>query len=610
MGHAWVVLACLFALTACTPPALPAPIAPTGLSSVPSTPPPAGTVIIGLDGLGGRITGFNPYAIADFSPASQAAASLVLPSAFVVADDGSLRSDPDVIDKAEVTGQNPFTVTYTLDRKASWSDGTPITAEDFSYLRDQLLVQPGTVDPAGYRLIGAIRSRDAGKTVEVEFSAPFPDWMTLFSPLLPSHLMKDFPGGWGAALGADLPLSANRYRMTAYDPVTGQISLARNDKYWGTQPAVAAVLLRLGDPADLLTAFGRGDVQALWLAPSGTMAAAIEEAVPADLRTVVPTPASVQLVFNTTTGATASPQVRTAIAAGLTPAIVGADLTAGWLSGGATITSQVALPAENESTAPAVPPVVTADQQAAQDALSGAGYVKNGLYVSRDGEVLRLTLGYPSGVPRLAAAARTIQSQLAGIGIEVDLLADATTSLVESRMAAGTIDLGLLTLPRGISDPTAAASAFGCPPSDVLGIGQTVTTPPTETGQPVTTPAATPTGPTGAEPPTASTDTRAAPTTTPTTPTAGSGDAAPVRTGNLSGYCTAGTQRDLVAAITGRSSADEADAALWAALPVLPLIQQSAIFAVSETLRPVLNGPHDGWMWTGPLSGLSGWPAA
>jgi ABC-type transport system substrate-binding protein len=233
--------AVLLLIGACTPPGLPDPITPTGLTSVPTSPPAAGTVVIGLDGRAGRLTGFNPYAIADFSPAAQAAASLVLPSTFVVAADGSLTADPDVIDSAEVTTQDPFTVTYTVDRKASWSDGTPVAAEDFSYLREQLLTAPGTVDPAGYRLISDIRSRDAGKTVEVEFSEPFPDWRTLFSPLLPSHLVKDFPGGWGAAFNADIPVSANKYRMNSYDPITGQISLSRNDKYWGTPPQPATV---------------------------------------------------------------------------------------------------------------------------------------------------------------------------------------------------------------------------------------------------------------------------------------------------------------------------------------------------------------------------------
>jgi len=38
------------------------------------------------------------------------------------------------------------------------------------------------------------------------------------------------------------------------------------------------------------------------------------------------------------------------------------------------------------------------------------------------------------------------------------------------------------------------------------------------------------------------------------------------------------------------------------------LIQQSSIFAVSDALRSVMDTPHDGWAWTGPLSGLSGWP--
>ena len=46
-----------------------------------------------------------------------------------------------------------------------------------------------------------------------------------------------------------------------------------------------------------------------------------------------------------------------------------------------------------------------------------------------------------------------------------------------------------------------------------------------------------------------------------------------------------------------------ADPSLWADLPVLPLIQQSSVFAVTESLRSVLTGPHQGWMWSGPLSG-------
>ena len=584
-------------LAGCTPPNLPAPIAPSGASSVPSTPPGAGTVVVGMDGSSGPISGFNPHAIADFSQATQAVASLVLPSVFVVQPDGSSIPDPDVVDSAQVTSQNPFTVTYTLDRKASWSDGTPITAEDFSYLRDQLVAQPATVDPAGYRLITQIRSRDAGKTVEVEFAAEFADWPALFSPLLPSHIMKDFPGGWGAALNADIPVSGNRYKMNSYDPVTGQVLLARNDKYWATPPGPAAVVLRLGDPTDLIAAFSRGDVQALWLEPDADTVASVEESIPAERRTTVPLPATTQLIFNTTTGPTSSADLRAAIAAGISQALVRTDLSGGWVDGAVAVSSQVRLPAQGAEPDPATSAgAVTADAITAQESLTAAGYLRNGLYATRNGEVLRLTLGFPTGNPRVSAAARTIQRQLGSIGIEVDLLADNAPSLLETRVAAGTLDLALVAVPRGSKDAAAAASAFGCPrpgtatggdPDDPLVPATAPSTPATTT---TSTPSATQTA--GSAPATA----------------ADAAATAPLRTGNLSGYCTAATQKILVDAITGQSGVDAADPGLWANLPVLPLAELSTVFAVSPGLSSVLDGPHEGWLWTGPLAGLAAWP--
>jgi len=34
----------------------------------------------------------------------------------------------------------------------------------------------------------------------------------------------------------------------------------------------------------------------------------------------------------------------------------------------------------------------------------------------------------------------------------------------------------------------------------------------------------------------------------------------------------------------------------------------STVFAVSPGLSSVLEGPQDGWLWTGPLAGLAAWP--
>ncbi|TKV61572.1 hypothetical protein FDO65_08405 [Nakamurella flava] len=627
--------AAALAAAACTPYGLPAPIAPSGESSASARPPEPGTIVVGLDGPGVPVTGFNPYAIADWSPAAAAVAGLVLPSVFTIGRDGRAVIDVDVVDAVTVTSTEPFTVTYTLDRKASWSDGTPVTAEDFAYLRDQLLTQPATVDTAGYRLITAIRSRDAGKTVDVEFATSFPGYPSLFSPLLPSHILKDSPAGWAGALSSDIPVSGGRFRMNPYDPVTGQITLARNDKYWGAQPGPAAVVLRLGSPADLIAAYGRGDVQALWLAPGAETDALLDDAVPAERRVVVPAPATVQLVFNaaigpgtasaaatgspSTTGATTAggtgsagrltldPAVRAAIAQAVVPADVAAELGAGRAAGVLPVRSQVRLPAQSDGAAvegdwsSAELPVPTGDAAAARRRLSDAGWTTDGLYATRGGEVLTLTLGYPSGHRRLAAVARTLQTQLGAAGIQVVLLADAATTLLATRVATGSLDLALVTVPRGADDAVAAATAFSCPRVAGASSGASAAVEPlvdAAAGRSETT----------AEPEGDAASTSTAPSTTTATPDAAAAVATEPRTGNLSGLCSSAVQPGLVAALAAGTVPD-VDEPLWAALPVLPLAQPTTTFAVGSGLQSLLDGPVAGWTWTTPLQGAQNWPS-
>lgn len=605
--------------SACTPYGLPDPVPPSEESSPSARPPEPGTIVVGLDGPGAPVNGFNPYAIADWSAASAAVAELVLPSVFVVGRDGQVAVDTEVADAVAVTSTAPFTVTYTLDRKASWSDGTPITAEDFAYLRDQLLTQPATVDTAGYRLITAIRSRDAGKTVDVEFATSFPAWPSLFSPLLPSHILKDSPAGWAGALNTEIPVSGGRFRMNPYDPVTGQITLARNDKYWGAQPGPAAVVLRLGTPSDLIAAWSRGDVQALFLAPGADTDALLTAAVPADRRTTVAAPATVQLVFDTDPSVAGRPTADLAVRQAIVQAIglegVAADLGDGRAAGMLPVTSQVRLPSTTRSaeatdlvgdwSEPGVP-VPTGDPAAARQRLGAAGWTTDGLYATRGGEVLTLTLGYPSGHRRLAAAARTLQSDLGAAGIQVVLLADAGPTLLETRVAGGTVDLALVTVPRGPNDAVAAATAFSCP--RIAGAGSAAAS---ATNEPLVDPAlVVREGSTSGSADDTGTSPNPDVTGTPgptTTPAPAAADTEP-RTGNLSGFCAPDVQPVLATALAG-GSVDDLDAPLWAALPVLPLAQPTRVFAVGPGLDGVLEGHTQGWTWSTPFVGAQVWPA-
>ena len=219
-------------LAACTTPAAPAPApAPTDRgapaqrrSSSPSTTSGAG---------------FNPHLLAHHSPVTTALASLVLPSVFRPDADGDAAARPDGRDqRRRWSPQDPFTVSYELNLEASWTSNAPIAAEDFVYLWQRMRDEPGVVDAAGYRLITDVRSRAAGKAVDVVFAQPYPAWQTLFANLLPAHLLKDAPGSWTGALANGLPASGGPFRVVSVDRARGEVLLTRNDQYWDT-PAVA-----------------------------------------------------------------------------------------------------------------------------------------------------------------------------------------------------------------------------------------------------------------------------------------------------------------------------------------------------------------------------------
>ena len=165
--------------------------------------------------------------------------------------------------------------------------------------------------------------------------------------------------------------------------------------------------------------------------------------------------------------------------------------------------------------------------------------------------MLRLTLGYPSGDPRLAAAARTIQRQL---GVDRHRGRSAAGRLRPTWSTRGSRPgpsiSRCVTVPRGISDAASAASAFGCPISDALGdrLDRHDAPAPTTGRRPAGRRAGSPIA------------TEPSPPSTPATATSTQPDAGPARlpllaTGNLSGYCEPSASGiSLVDAISGRGA--------------------------------------------------------
>jgi ABC-type transport system substrate-binding protein len=587
---------------ACTVSPPPAPQS-TETSQLPAPPPMRATqIIMGIDSIG---AGFNPHLLSDQSPVNAAISALVLPSAFRPVADSSTSTgsrwvmDPTLLLAADVTNNNPFTVTYKIRPEASWTDNAPIAADDFWYLWRQMVSQPGVVDPAGYDLITGVQSIDGGKTAVVTFSEPYPAWRELFSDLLPAHIVKDVPGGFAAGLARALPVTGNQFRVENIDPQRDEILLARNDRFWGPPARPDLILFRrAGAPAALADSIRNGDTQVAQV-HGGAAAFAQLSAIP-DVRTGrIVTPRVMQLTLRAQQPKLADPQVRTAVL-GLLDVDLLAAVGAGSDNSVTLAQAQVRAPSD-PGYVPTAPPAM--GTEAALHMLQGAGFqvdrspsesqlppsppgatseqppppeITRGR-ISKDGETLTLVIGVASNDPTSVAVANTAADQLRSVGIAATVLALDPPVLYGEALVTNRVDAIVGWRAAGGDLGTVLESRYGCPALEAAPLSTAPAPPPPSTSGVASTrpePHRTP-------PPPAST-----PPSVPTEP--GQLVQAP---SNLAGICDRSIQPSIDAALNGSMAINDVlaivEPRLWAMAAVLPILQDTTIVAAGPSVQNV-----------------------
>jgi ABC-type transport system substrate-binding protein len=583
-----------------------------------SAPPPQRPtqIIMGIDSIG---AGFNPHLLSDLSPVNAAISALVLPSAFRPVPDPDTPTgsrwelDPTLLVSAEVTSQNPFTVTYKIRPEAQWTDNAPIGADDFWYLWRQMVSQPGVIDPAGYDLITGVQSLEGGKQAVVTFAQPYPAWRELFDNLLPAHIVKDVPGGFAAGLARALPVTGGQFRVESIDPQRDEILIARNDRYWGP-PAKPALILfrRAGAPAALADSVRNGDTQVAQV-HGGSAAFAQLSAIP-DVRTArIVTPRVMQLTLRGNESKLSDAQVRKAILG-----LLDVDVLAGVGAGSDnTVTLDQALirSPSDPGYVPTAPPAMST--QAALALLTASGYqiepnasaspaptpastgppeVIRGR-ISKDGQQLSLVIGVAANDPTSVAVANTVADQLRNVGIAATVLALDPVLLYRDALNDNRFDAIVGWHQAGGNLATLLASRYGCP---ALQSTQVPTS-----NAPTTTPAA---APPSAGPGTTS----LAPTQSPPSrpPEPGALVQAP---SNLTGICDRSIQSNIDAALNGTKNISDVITAveprLWNMSTVLPILQDTTIVAAGPSVQNVslsgavpvgIVGDAGQWIKTGP----------
>ncbi|MEN3219701.1 ABC transporter family substrate-binding protein [Mycolicibacterium porcinum] len=572
------------------------PPAPQSTETTETTPPPpvkATQIIMAIDSIG---PGFNPHLLSDQSPVNAAVASMVLPSSFRPVPDpksptgSTWELDPTLLESAEVTSENPFTVTYKIRPEAQWTDNAPIAADDYWYLWRQMVSQPGVVDPAGYDLITGVQSVEGGKQAVVTFSQPYPAWRELFNDILPAHIVKDIPGGFGAGLARAMPVTGGQFRVESIDPQRDEILLARNDRYWSVPAKPDLVLFRRGGaPAALADSIRNGDTQVAQV-HGGAATFAQLSAIP-DVRTArIVTPRVMQLTLRGQQPTLEQAQVRKAIL-GLIDVDLLASVGAGDDNTVTLAQAQVRSPSD-PGYVPTAPPAMS--REAALDLLRGAGYQiepateppapgappapDNGRQrITKDGAPLTLVLGVASNDPTSVAVANTAADQLRNVGIDASVLALDPVALYGEALTNNRVDAVVGWHQAGGDLATSLASRYGCRALEATAVSTAVpgVAPSPSSPKPTTSVA----------PPPVTT-----PTSTQPIPAPDSGELVQAPS-NITGICDHSIQPRIDAALDGSQNIAEVIQAvepkLWNMSTVLPILQDTTIVAAGPSVQNV-----------------------
>lgn len=582
------------------PVAPPAPAPPRG----PDQQPEPSRVVVAVDNLG---AGFNPHLLAHQSPTTTAVAALVLPSVFRPDAAGVPQLDTTVVTRAKVTSNEPFTVSYEIDLRASWSSNAPIAAEDFVYLWEQMRSEPGVADAAGYRLITDIRSRAGGKAVDVVFAEPYPAWQSLFSNLLPAHILKDAPGSWVGALTAGLPASGGPFRIVSVDRGRGEIVLGRNDLYWATPTVLDQLTLRRVDRAALPGAFAAGDVDIALAGAGPRLREALAGQTPPLRLQTAPQPVVTELGMRLDAGPLADAGVRRAVAG-----LVDREAIRVAVAPEAPPAASFGQAPSQPGYAPTAPP--PPDAAEIERLLVAAGWARgpSGAWTV-DGAPVRLVVGAAAERGDDVRVAELVAAQLTAAGIEAAVVAPPAVALFSQATVPPDLPT---TTPASTPVPTSratdgtaiapegTATATGAAPPGPGSVAPTPTATPTRTVVP---------GPDGTVrvdltvlprstggAPAAELDTHVCPPPTPLVPDPPDPPA---------GACVPQLRPlfgALLTGVGGDAVRDLVERELWQGMPALPLFQPVTLVA-STPAADAATGVAPGPLTTGPLTGAQRW---
>jgi len=421
-----------------------------------------------------NLVGFNINTSAASEFVLQEIMNMVWPQAFIVNSKLQPVINNQLLESAVQTSDSPQTVVYTLNPKAVWSDGTPITADDFIYNWQAQSGNTAYTDvggkpyddasTSGYNQVqsvvgsnpsggaacapGSTADRNVGlcpngRTITVTFKPSFTDWRAIFTDIVPAHIARTV--GWNTGfVGPTQAISGSWYTISSYNE-NQSLVLTRNPTYWGTPGKLDKIVFQFfSDDSQLVPALQNKEINIF--NPSTVNLSIVQTAnqVPNTTKVTLPGLEFEHFDFNQSDPYLAKLQVREAIAHGVNRQTI-INRTVGEIAKGITpLGSRMLVSTQKgyKGTSYAYSSSTSANllKELGFKKASDGYFQPN--YGPQKGQDLTFTIQSTSGNSIRAQTEELFQAQMKAIGIKINIQNYDASTFFGTNLPTGTYQIG------------------------------------------------------------------------------------------------------------------------------------------------------------------------
>ncbi|MFD6390338.1 ABC transporter family substrate-binding protein [Nocardia sp. NPDC055029] len=365
----------------------------------------------------------------------------VMPRAFKTNAAAELSVNTDFFTDVALTNTDPQQVTYTINPKAVWTDGTPISWED---IKSQAAALSGAdkafliANNSGFDRVEKVERGVDDKQAVITFKKHYADWRGQFagnSFLFPKSITGTAEAFNNSQVDA-LTVSSGPFVVQSVDRGQSRVVLGHNPKWWGDKPKLDTITFSVLDSSAFVPALLNNEIDAVGVASRDELKSARDTAGVAIRR--APGNSWGHFTFNGAPGSVLADQgVRVAISKAIDRQGIVTAVQNGLVQDPQPLNNHIYLRGQDGYQDNSLP----FDPTAAAKELDALGWKLNGDVREKDGRKLEIR-DVMYNDPTNIQIGQIIQQNLAQIGVKLTIETKPGAGLFSDVLQPGNFDVG------------------------------------------------------------------------------------------------------------------------------------------------------------------------